>query len=245
MAALPPPLEPATTKGSGLTAGADHMTADPRRSAARRSTTRRPRRAIAICARSRKQQSSSRPAPNAERTTRTSARAPRRCTTSAYAYVPSSEGKDHTRSTAGFTKKQVRSTHVPARNYCSFRPDPSVCGPGSARLLFFSCPAGPGYRKGDQALLRLGRRRRVPVPLARSPAPDSLLSQDAPDGAAETGRANARRGGAGQAVDASGHVDQSAPSPRSIAMAAREIRPRRPSRERPESDRRPALFCAA
>ena len=33
---------------------------------------------------------------------------------------------------------------------------------------------------GDQALLRLGRRRRVPVPLARSPAPDSLLVRTRP-----------------------------------------------------------------
>ena len=37
---------------------------------------------------------------------------------------------------------------------CSFRPDPSVCGLGSARLLLFSGPLAPGYRKGDQAQLR-------------------------------------------------------------------------------------------
>jgi hypothetical protein len=29
------------------------------------------------------------------------------------------------------------------RRYC-FHPGASVCGPGSARLLWFSCPAGPG-----------------------------------------------------------------------------------------------------
>jgi hypothetical protein len=33
------------------------------------------------------------------------------------------------------------------------RPDPSVCGLGSARLLLFSGPLEPRYRKGDQALV--------------------------------------------------------------------------------------------
>jgi hypothetical protein len=65
----------ATTKASGLARGGDHMTAYPRRAAARRSTTRRPRRARTIYARPGKQPRPSRPAPNAERT-RTISQAP-------------------------------------------------------------------------------------------------------------------------------------------------------------------------
>ena len=35
-----------------------------------------------------------------------------------------------------------------------YRPDPSVCGLGSARVLLFSRPRGPGYRNGDIAIVR-------------------------------------------------------------------------------------------
>jgi hypothetical protein len=40
---------------------------------------------------------------------------------------------------------------LPTRRCCS-RPDPSVCGLSSARLLLFSGPLEPGYRKGDGAV---------------------------------------------------------------------------------------------
>jgi hypothetical protein len=41
--------------------------------------------------------------------------------------------------------------HAGARN----RPDPSVCGLGSARLLLFSGPVAPGYCKSDTAMARI------------------------------------------------------------------------------------------
>ena len=50
--------------------------------------------------------------------------------------------------TAAGDRRRKQSASLP------LHPDPSVCGPGSARLLLFSCPAGPGYRKGDETQLR-------------------------------------------------------------------------------------------
>jgi hypothetical protein len=49
----------------------------------------------------------------------------------------------------------------PAEAGARIRPDPSVCGLGSARLLLFSGPLGPGYRKGDQVITRAGDAGRV------------------------------------------------------------------------------------
>ncbi len=41
---------------------------------------------------------------------------------------------------------------------CWNRPDPSVRGSGSARVLLSTCPLGPGYRKGDKGGVRGVRR---------------------------------------------------------------------------------------
>jgi hypothetical protein len=61
-----------------------------------------------------------------------------------------------------------RRRHPPraARPHSRCRLDPSVCGLNSARLLLFSGPIGPGYRKGDEALGSWARdpaRRRYPL----------------------------------------------------------------------------------
>jgi hypothetical protein len=45
-----------------------------------------------------------------------------------------------------------------------YRPDPSVRGLGAARLLMFSCPLWPRYRKGDEGSARaLTGRERFPL----------------------------------------------------------------------------------
>ena len=94
-----------------------------------------------------------------------------------------------TRARAGdFASAMRRNQPPPARprNDCFLRPDgaePTIDlatrrSPGAMcpdDRSWFSVPVNADGCLGDQALLRLGRRRRVPVPLARSPLPQTRV----------------------------------------------------------------------
>jgi hypothetical protein len=59
---------------------------------------------------------------------------------------------------ASATKRSSGSGQICTAAHDRLRPDPSVCGLGSARLLLFSCQRGPGYRKGDIGIVWIRER---------------------------------------------------------------------------------------